>query len=115
MALFIEKAWIDWLILAIVTLVGIMETYLVVFSTLPCTCWHWLIIPFNVLPAICWKWRKYWALPYAIIIGIWATCMLAYPHQLVDTSMVVLAVAFMMILLNKRNRINLITKPCERR
>lgn len=103
-ALFLERPWIDWLILAIVTVVGVMETYLVVFSTLPCTNWHWLIVPFNVLPAICWKWRNYWALPYAAIIGVWAICMISYPHQLVDESMIVLAVAFMMILLNKRNR-----------
>lgn len=102
-SLFIEKAWIDWLILAIVTFIGVMETYLVVVSTLPCTRWHWLIVPFNILPAICWKWRRYWALPYAAIIGIWSVCMLAYPHQLVDTSMAVLAAAFMIILLHKRN------------
>lgn len=102
-ALFMEKPWIDWLILAIVTIIGVMETYLVVFSTLPCTSWHWLIVPFNVLPAICWKWRRYWALPYSVIIGIWALCMMVYPHQLIDYSMIVLAIAFIMILLNKRN------------
>ena len=100
---FANKPYIDWLILGIVTIVGLVETYLVVFSTLPCTSWHWLLVPFNLLPAICWKWRRYWALPYAVVIGLWAMCMLACPHQLVDYSMVVTAVAFMIILLNKRN------------
>ena len=103
-ALFINVPYIDWLILGIVTLIGLLLTYMVVFSTLPCTNWNWLIIPFNVLPVLCWKWRKYWTLPYAGIIGIWCACMIASPHVLVDKSMVVLAIAFMMILLNKRNR-----------
>lgn len=103
-ALFVEQPWIDWLIFAVVTLIGIVVTYLVVISTLPCSSWNWLIIPFNILPAICWRWRKSWALPYAILIGVWAAVMIAWPHTLVDTSMIVLAIAFMMILLNKRNR-----------
>lgn len=100
---FLRKPYIDYLVLGIVTLIGLVETYLVVFSTLPCTKWHWLLIPFNILPAICWKWRKHWALPYAIVIGLWAMCMLAWPHQLVDYSMVVTAIAFMIVLINNRN------------
>lgn len=103
LAWFVKVPYIDWLILGIATCIGAVETYLVVFSTLPCTSWHWLIIPFNILPAICWKWRRYWALPYAVLIGVWAVCMLASPHQLVDNAMQVTALAFAMILLNKRN------------
>lgn len=103
LAWFVKVPYIDWLILGIATCIGAIETYLVVFSTLPCTSWHWLIIPFNILPAICWKWRRYWALPYAVLIGVWAVCMLASPHQLVDNAMLVTALAFAMILLNKRN------------
>lgn len=102
-SLFISKPYIDWLILGIVTIIGIMVTYLVVFSTLPCTSWNWLIMPFNILPAICWKWRKYWSLPFAVVIGVWAICMLASPHQLVDYSMIVLAGTFVLVLVNKRN------------
>lgn len=100
---FIKTSYIDWLILGIVTFIGTVETYLVVFSTLPCTSWHWLLIPFNILPAIFWHWRHYWSLPYAIVIIVWAVCMLIYPHQLVDYAMLVTALAFVVILLNKRN------------
>lgn len=108
-ALYVNNPYIDWLILGIVTLIGAVETYLVVFSTLPCTQWHWLLIPFNLLPAICWKWRQYWSLPYAVIIGLWAACMWAMPHQLVDYAMTVVAIAFMTTLLNKRNtKINIL-------
>ena len=105
-AWFVAFPYIDWLILAIVTLMGCAMTYLVVISTLPCTSWNWLIIPFNILPAICWKWRNYWATPYAVMTGIWIACMIASPHQLIDPSMAVVALAFMVILLNKRNRTN---------
>ena len=105
-AWFVAFPYIDWLILAIVTLMGCAMTYLVVVSTLPCTSWNWLIIPFNILPAICWKWRNYWATPYAVMTGIWIACMIASPHQLIDPSMAVVALAFMLILLNKRNRTN---------
>lgn len=105
-ALFIEKPWIDWLVLTVITFIGLVVTYLVVISTLPCSTWNWLIVPFNILPAICWKWRNYWATPYAVMTGIWIACMIASPHQLIDPSMAVVALAFMVILLNKRNRTN---------
>lgn len=105
-AFYVNKPYIDWIILSVVTVFGILETYLVLFSTLPCTNWNWLIIPFNILPALCWRWRKYWATPYAVIIVVWAGCMMVSVHQLVDNSMVVLAASFILILLNKRNRLN---------
>ena len=102
-AFFIDKPYVDWFVLAIATMIGAVVSYLVLFSTLPCTNWNWLIIPFNIFPAIVWKWRKYWSLPYGIMIGIWAMGMLLCPHQLTDYSMIVLAIAFMLILMNKRN------------
>ena len=104
-ALFVEKPYIDWFILGVVTCVGVAMTYLVVFSSLPCTSWNWLIIPFNILPAICWKWRKYWSSFYVGMIVMWIVCMLISSHQLVDQSMIILALTFVVILLNKRNRI----------
>ena len=62
---------VDYVVLAVQTAIGALVTYLVVFSTLPCTEWNWLIIPFNIMPLLCWYWRKYWALPYSIVIGAW--------------------------------------------
>lgn len=103
-----EKTYIDLLILGVVTLIGIMITYLVFVSTLPCSSWNWLIIPFNILPAICWKWRRYWALPYAVVIGLWLIYSLISPHQLAESSMIVLAIAFMIILIkNWKNNIKI--------
>lgn len=94
---------IDWMVLAIVTLIGVAVTYLVLISSLPCSSFNWLIIPFNILPAICWRWRRYWALPYAGIIALWLIYSLVAPHQLADGSMLVLALTFGITLLNNRN------------
>lgn len=107
-SLYIAKPYIDYLILSVVTIIGIMVTYLVVVSTLPCSAFNWLIIPFNILPAICWKWRRYWALPYAVVIGLWLIYSLISPHQLAESSMIVLAIAFMIILIkNWKNNIKI--------
>jgi len=95
--------YIDWLILGLVTMIGIVITYLVAFSTLPCTEWNWLIIPFNILPAIAWRWRKYWAWPYAGIIFIWMCGMIVPQHQLADTALLILAGAWMVTLIRQRD------------
>ena len=89
---------IDYSILGIQTLLGAMMTYLICFSSLPCTNWNWLIIPFNILPAVCWPWRKYWALPYATIIFLWSVAMILVPHTLVDWPHILLALAYVTVL-----------------
>ncbi len=91
--------YIDWLILGLVTLIGVLMTYLVIFSELPCTGWYWLIIPFNILPAIAWKWRKYWALPYAGLLVVWMIGMIVPAHRLVDPALLILTAAWGIVLL----------------
>lgn len=83
----------DYVLLAIQTLLGIVAVWLLFFSTLCCTEWSWLIIPFNPLPAIFWKWRRHWALPYAIILLIWCAFMLFWPHLLTDPGYIIVALS----------------------
>ena len=90
----------DYMLLAIQTALGIFSLYLVAFSSLCCTEWSWLLIPFNPLPLICWKWRRHWAMPYAGIIGIWCIAMIAYPHQLTDTTFVIFSMALIVSYVN---------------
>ena len=97
-----DKPYFDWLILAIVTAFGVLVTYLVVFSTLPCTEWNWLIIPFNILPAIAWRWRQYWALPMAGILVVWCIGMIVPQHQLVDTALLIVAIAWIATLVGQQ-------------
>lgn len=95
---------IDYTILGIITLLGIVITYTVFISTLPCTRWNWLIIPFNFLPAILWYWRKYWALPWAIILCVWCLVMTSewlLGHILVEWAHIVLVMAFVLILIKQ--------------
>lgn len=96
--LLIKNPFADWLILALVTLIGVVITYLVVFSTLPCTGWNWLIIPFNIVPALAWKWRQYWALPFAGVVAVWMIAMIVPEHRLVDPSMLIFSVAWVVVL-----------------
>ena len=92
----------DYTVLTVVTALGALMTYLVVFSSLPCTSWNWLIIPFNILPPIGWYWRKYWALPYAGMVLVWCLVMAGewcWGHILVDWPHILLALALGVVLL----------------
>jgi len=82
----------DYTLLAVQTILGLITIYLVFFSSLPCTEWSWLIIPFNPLPLLFWKWRQKWCMPYAFVILIWALVMLLWPHHLTDNTYIVLSV-----------------------
>lgn len=98
---FIPWKGIDYTLLALYTLIGAAMSYLILFSGLPCTDWNWLIIPFNILPAIFWHWRRWWALPYAIIIFVWCLVMTGewfWGHILVDWPHILLALSFCIVL-----------------
>lgn len=104
---------IDNTILTLQTLAGIfmMVMMWVAYLPFPKAYWNWLLIPFNILPAICWKWRKYWALPYAAVLAVWCLVMVLVPHMLVDTTHIILALAFAIVLLKQSNILQrLITK-----
>lgn len=95
---------VDYLLLTIQTFFGLLMTYLVCFSSLPCTEWNWLIIPFNILPAVCWYWRKWWALPMACILLVWCGVMSGYllwSHVLVDWPHIILTMAFAIMLVKQ--------------
>ena len=100
--LFVTKPYTDWIILGMQLLMSVL---VLLFSVMGSTfiVWNWLLIPFNILPAICWKWRKYWALPYATVLAVWCLVMLFVPHMLVDTTHIILALAFAIVLLKQSN------------
>ena len=102
LGLFFKQPYTDWIILGMQVLVALL---VLIFSLLGSSVivWNWLLIPFNILPAICWRWRKYWALPYAIVLAIWCVVMLFVPHMLVDGTHIVLTAAFASVLLKQSN------------
>ena len=106
--LWISNKWVkrigllvDYVILGIITLIGLSMTYLLFVSNLCCTDWNWLYIAFNPLPAIFWYWRRYWALPYAFMLFIWVVAMLCVPHLLALSSHIILALSFIVVLVKQ--------------
>ena len=91
---FVKVKWLDWLFLAIQSLLGAFFTYLVVFSNLTATDWNWLIVPFNLLPLVFWKWRKKWAPWFAGVLLLWEAGMIFWPHRLTDPAYLVLVWAY---------------------
>ena len=98
--LLLKSSIMDYVLLAIQTILGIVTVYLVFFSNLVCTEWSWLIIPFNPLPLLLWKWRRRWCLPYAFMIAIWILVMWLWPHTLTDSTYIVLAIALIVSYIN---------------
>ena len=97
---FLNVSYLDWLILGGQTAFGCLLLWLWL-SPLPATGWNWLIIPFNILPATGWYWRRYWSLPYAIIVLVWCVVMagqFVWGHILVDWAHIVLALSFAVVL-----------------
>ena len=96
---------IDYILLSLQTLAGIFMMLMmwVAYLPFPPAHWNWLLIPFNILPAICWRWRKYWALPYAIVLAIWCIVMLFVPYMLVGATHIVLTLAFTILLFKQSN------------
>lgn len=82
------------LLLVLQSAIGLLMTYLIVFSTLPVTNFSWLIIPFNPLPLLLWHWRRWWLLPFAVICIGWSIAMLAQTENpLVDNAHIILVLA----------------------
>jgi len=84
---------IDVVLLSVQSLLGLIEAYVVFVSDLPASSWNWLLIPFNPLPLVFWKWRRYWALPFAIVLLGWLGGMLFAPHRLTDPAFYLLTAA----------------------
>lgn len=103
-----KKPYWDWCMLAIQTAIGLLMTYLIVFSDLCCTSWNWLLIPFNILPALAWYWRHYWAMPYAILLAVWTIAMSAnhlWGHPAMDWAHITLVAAYVLVYLKQKNNI----------
>ena len=91
--------WVDWVVLSIQALIGcvvIIFVYVIDETTIP---WNWLLIAYNPLPLLLWHWRKYWALPYAVIVAIWLTAMAVWPHMLIDWAYYPLTFAVIIVLM----------------
>ena len=96
---FLRISVMDYMLLGFQTLLGIAAVWLLI-SPLCCTEWSWLLIPFNPLPLIFWKWRRHWALPYAIVLLIWAAFMFLWPHLLTDGAYIIISLSLFCLYTN---------------
>ena len=103
-------------LLCIQAVIAVFLTYFYGFSHLPTTNWNWLLVPFNPLPLAAWRWRRYFAVPYAVLLLGWTLGLAAAPHQLTDPAYLVLAVACAMCWSNVDGRLQVrILRWCEER
>ena len=96
---FVSVKGVDWFFLALQSALGLLMTHLLLISNLPATSWNWLVVPFNLLPLVFWKWRRRWALPFAGVLLVWDAFILFYPHQLTDTSYLVVVLGYVVFYL----------------
>ena len=90
----------EFALLAIQTGIGLFLFYLIFVSSLPCTDWNWLFVAFNPLPLLSWKWRKKWEIIYSVVLAVWLSVILVYPHKLVDNTYYVLTFTFILMYIN---------------
>lgn len=100
------------LLLLVQSALGVLLTYLIFFSKLPCTEFSWLIIPFNLLPLLLWHWRKWWLMPFAVICISWGFVMMTrMENPLVDNAHIVLVLALAVNYIGQWLQIRKQTKP----
>lgn len=56
-----------------------------------------LMLLFNPLPLVLWRWRRYWALPYAILLVLGVVVLACWPHMLIDPAMLVLTISYVVL------------------
>ena len=90
------KGW-HWLLLGIQCFVGLFMLYLALFTQLFTSAGWLMVVLFNPLPLMLWKWRKYWQLPYAVLLLIEALVLVCWRHMLVDPAYIVLLLSYIVL------------------
>ena len=88
------KGWQWLLLLGIQCFVGLFLLYLALFTQLFTSAGWLMVVLFNPLPLLLWKWRRYWQLPYAVLLLIEALVLVCWPHMLVDPAYIILLLSY---------------------
>lgn len=86
-----------WVLLGIQCFVGLFLLYMALFTQLFTSAGWLMMVLFNPLPLLLWKWRKYWQLPYAVLLLIEALVLVCWPHMLVDPAYIVLLLSYIVL------------------
>ncbi len=87
----------DWFLLGIQAIFGCVLLFLWIVMREFGGAAYIMMVLFNPLPLIFWRWRRYWSLPYAIILLIGTIVLLCLPHMLVDPAILVLTLAYIVL------------------
>lgn len=87
----------DWLLLGGQTIYGVALIVLWIIMAEFGGAAYLMMILFNPLPLALWRWRRYWALPYAIILTIGVITLACWPHMLMDPAILVIALAYIIL------------------
>ena len=90
-------SWWKWPLLGVQCLVGVVLLYLALFTQLFTSAGWLMVVLFNPLPLLLWKWRKYWQLPYAILLLIEAIVLVCWPHMLVDPAYIIMLLSYIVL------------------
>lgn len=94
---FTRYTYWDWLLLGVQALCGCVLIFLWVVMREFGGAAYILMVLFNPLPLILWKWRRYWALPYSILLAIGTIILECWPHMLVDPAYLLLALSYVVL------------------
>lgn len=94
---FTKYPYWDWLLLGVQALFGLMLLFLWIVMREFGGSAYILMALFNPLPLILWRWRRYWSLPYAIVLLVGVVVLVCLPHMLVDPAILVLALAYIVL------------------
>ena len=94
---FTKNPYWDWILLVAQALGGCVLIFLWLVMREFGGSAYILMALFNPLPLIFWRWRRYWALPYALILLIGTIVLLCLPHMLIDPAILVLTLAYIVL------------------
>ena len=86
-----------WVLLGVQFLIGLFSLYVALFTQLFTSAGWLMVLLFNPLPLLLWKWRKYWQLPYAVLLLIEALVLVCWPHMLVDPAYAILLLSYIVL------------------
>ena len=86
-----------WVLLGVQFLIGLFLLYVALFTQLFTSAGWLMMVLFNPLPLLLWKWRKYWQLPYAVVLLIEALVLVCWPHMLVDPAYTILLLSYVVL------------------
>lgn len=94
---FTKYPYWDWVLLGGQALFGFVLIFLWLIMREFSGSAYILMVLFNPLPLIFWHWRRYWALPYAIVLAIGVVVLACWPHMLIDPALLVLTAAYVVL------------------